>query len=99
MSQSWRRDKVGIEYGDIFALGDLQSRVQSARFKSVAIGSVDIDDGMAEGGVAVDEGRSDLCCFVGGVVEYLDLQLFARIFHGADRFKEAIDHELLIKDR
>ncbi len=93
-----RRHKVGVEDGDELAFGDLEAGIERAGFEAVTVGAVNVDDGVAEGGVAVDDGRGDVCGFVGGVVEDLDFELFARILHGADGFDEAVDDELLVED-
>ena len=93
-----RGHKVGVEDGDELALGHLEAGVERAGLEAVTIGAVDVDDGMAQRGVAVDDGGGNLAGFVGRVVEHLDFELFARIFHGADRLNQAVDDELLVED-
>ena len=98
MSQSARRSEVGVEDGDEFAGGGFEALVESAGFKSDAVGAVEIDDRVAHGPVAFDDGSGDFFGFVGGVVEDLDLQQLARIFDLADGVDEAVDDELLVED-
>ena len=93
-----RRDKIGVEDGDELAFGDFEAGVEGSGLEAMTIGAMDVHDGVAESGIARDDGGSDLLGFVGGVVEDLDFQLVARVFHGADGFDEAIDHKLLIED-
>jgi len=59
---------------------------------------VHVDDGMAERGVALDDGGCDLLRFVGGVVEKLNFEPVAGIVHCADGFEQTVDHELLVVD-
>jgi hypothetical protein len=90
------RDEIGVEDGDELAFGYVEAFVERAGFEAVAVGAMDIDDGMAERGVALDDFCGDLLGFVGGVVENLDFQAVARVVDGADGFDEAVDDKLLI---
>ena len=91
------RDKVGVEDGDELAFGDVEALVERAGFVAVAVGAVDVLDGLAERLVAGNDVRGDFGALVGGVVEDLDFELFARVLHGADSLDEAVDDELLIE--
>ncbi len=91
-----RRDEIGVEDGDEFAFGDDEAFIECAGFEAVAIGAVDVDDGVAEGSVAIDDFCCDLLGLVGGVIEDLDFKAVARVFDGADGFDEAVDDELLV---
>ena len=93
-----RRNKVGVEDGDELALGHFESGVEGPGLEAVPVGAVNIDDVVPESGVAVDDCRGHLAGFVGGVVEHLDLELLARVFHGADRLDQPVDHKLLVED-
>ena len=93
-----RRNEVGVEDGDELAFGDFEAGVERSGLEAVTIGAMDVDDVVAEGGVAVDDGRGDLLGLVGGVVEHLDFELLARVLDGADGFDEAVDDELLVED-
>ena len=65
-------DEVGVEDGDEVAFGDFEAFVERSGFVAVAVGAVNVDDGVAEGGVTRDDLLGDLLRFVGGVVEDLD---------------------------
>ena len=93
-----RRNEVGVEDGDEFAFGHFEAGVEGAGFVAVAVGAVNVDDGMAERGVAVDDAAGHFLGFVGGVVENLDFELLARIFNGADGFDQPVDDKLLVED-
>ena len=80
-------------------VGDLQAVVERARFVALAIGAMVIDDVVAQRGIALDHAARHLDRLVGRVVEHLDLQLLARIFHLADAVHQAVDHVLLVEDR
>ncbi len=67
-----RGNEVGVEDGDEFALGDVQAFFKRAGFEAMAVFAMDVNDGVTEGGVAVDDLLGDVLGFVGGVVENLD---------------------------
>ena len=98
MSQSERRDEVGVEDGDELAFGHLKAGAEGSGLEAVAVGAMNVDDVVAERGIAVDDGGGDLPGFVGGVVEDLDFELLARILHGANGFDQAINDKLLVED-
>ena len=50
-----RGHEVGVEDGDELAVGDFEAGVERAGFEAVAVGAVDVDDGMAQRGIAVDD--------------------------------------------
>ena len=93
-----RRHEVGIEDGDELAFGDLEAGIERTSLEAVTVGAVDVDDGCPKSGVAVDDGGGNIRGFIGGVVENLDFELFARVLHGADGLDKAVDDELLVKD-
>ena len=74
-----RRDEVGVEDGDELAAGGFKAFVEGSGLEPVAIGAVQIDDGVAEGAITLADGRGDLFGFVGGVVEDLNLEQFAGV--------------------
>ena len=71
---------------------------QRAGFVAFAIGAMDVDDGHALRGVALDAGAGDFARFVGGIVEDLNVEQFARIVEARDGFDEALDHVALVED-
>jgi hypothetical protein len=60
---------------------------------------MDVGDGIAERGVALDDGAGDFDGFVGGVVEDLYVEAVERVLHLANGIDEAVDDELLVEDR
>ena len=72
-----RRHKVGVEDGDELALGHLQAGVERAGLVAVPVGAMDVDDGVAQRGIARHDAGGHLAGFVGRVVEDLDLELVA----------------------
>jgi len=93
-----RGDEIGVEDGDEFALGGFEAGVECPGLIAVAVGAVNVDDGVAESGVAFDDSARDLDGFVGGVVEDLNFELAGGVVHLATGFDETVDDELLIKD-
>jgi len=98
-----RGDEVGVEDGDQFAARDLQALVQRARLVSVAVGAMQMHDGLrrearSAARVALDDLGGHLHRLVGGVVEQLNLEAVARILDAADRVDEPVDDELLVED-
>jgi len=93
-----RGDEICVEDGDQVALGYLQACVESSCLEAVTIFAVHVDDGVAEGGVTLDDAGGYLLGFVGGVVEKLNLKLVGGVLHGADGFYQPVDDELLVVD-
>ena len=96
-------DEVGVEDGDELALGGFEAFFEGAGFVAVAVGAVEIVDGLGgeafgAGGVAGDDGGGDVFGFVGGVVEDLDFEAVAGVVETADGVEEAVDDELLVED-
>ena len=94
-----RRHKVRIEDGDELALGYFQAGIERPGLEAMTVRAMNVNDGMAEGGVAVDDGGGDCRGLIGGVVEDLDFELVRRVLHGADGLNEAVNDELLVEDR
>ena len=59
---------------------------------------MNVNDGQAGGGVALDAGASNFASFVGGIVEHLDVQQFVRIIELGNGVNEAFDDVALIED-
>ncbi len=93
-----RGHEVGIEDGDEFAGGGFHDFLEGAGLKACAIGTVQINDGVAEGAVPFKDELGYFFRFVGGVVEDLDLEEVLGIFEAADGVDEAVDDELLVED-
>ena len=98
-----RGDEVGVEDGDELALGDAEAFFEGAGLVAVAVGAVEVVDGL--GGEALgtcgetrDHGRGDGDGLVGGVVEELDLEAVAGVVEAAAGVEEAVDDELLVVD-
>src|SRR5208283_1305574 len=92
------RDEIGGEDGDELAFGDLEACIQGSGLEAVAVGAVNVDDVVTERGVTLDDGGGDIARLVGGVVEHLNLDLLARVLHGADGLDETVDDKLLVED-
>jgi len=91
-------EKVGVEDGDEFALGGFQAVFQGAGFVAFAVGAVDVYDGHALRGVALDASAGDFACLVGGVVQHLHVEQFGRIVEARDGFDEALNDVALVED-
>ena len=77
---------------------DFQSGIERARLEAFAVGAMVIADVVSERGVAFDHAARHLDGLIGGIVEYLDLQLLARIIDLADALHQPVDDVLLIED-
>ena len=77
----------------------LQAGIERPRLEAFAIGAMVIADVVAHGGVALHHCPRHFHGFVGGIVEHLDFQLFARIFHLADALHQPVDNVLLVENR
>ena len=64
-----------------------------------SIVAMQITDWMSERGVALYQRAGHVDGFVGGVVEQLDVEFFARIVDLADRVQQAVHDVLLVEDR
>ena len=60
---------------------------------------MNVGDGDAESAVSLDAIAGDLLRFVGGIVEHLDVEQFARVIELRDGLDEALDHVALVVDR
>ena len=74
-----RRNEIGIKNGDEFASGSFQSLLQSAGFEAVAVSAVAVFNRVARGHVFVTKALREGVGLVGGIVQNLNLQQFARI--------------------
>ena len=59
---------------------------------------MDIDDGQSPGGVAIDAGAGDIAGLIGGIVEHLNVEEFARIIELRNGIDQALNHVALIED-
>jgi hypothetical protein len=78
-----RRNEVGIEDGHELAFGHFEPRIQSAGLEAMTVGAMNVNDRVAQRGVAVDDTGRHGHGFVGRVVQHLDLELLARILDRA----------------
>ena len=83
------RNKVCIENGDEFACRGFQSFLEGAGFESFAIVAVDVGDGNAQSLMPFDAVARDGLRLVGGIIEHLDIEQFARIIELRDGFDRA----------
>ena len=60
---------------------------------------MNVADGQAEALVAFDAVARDFLRFVGGIVEHLNIEQFARIIERGDRFDQALDDVALVVNR
>ena len=91
-------NEVGVKDGDEFALGGFKTVFERAGLVAFAIGAMDVNDRQAGGGVALDASAGDLASFVGGIVEHLNVEQFARIIESRDGVDEALDDVALVED-
>ena len=76
-----------------------QTLIQRSRFEAVAIDPVDVDDPVAEGLIKLHHAAwATSYRAVGGVVQYLDLQLVGGIIQIAAGLDQPVDDELLVED-
>ena len=94
----WWRDEVGVQNKDIIAFGGEQSVFQGAGFVSGAVGPVDEFGVESCGDQFGDFPSADVHCFVGGVVQHLDLQPVARVIEAGDGIDEASDDMLFVEN-
>ena len=92
------RDEVGVEDGDVLALGHLHPGLERAGLVAGPIGAVQVGDVDAPGGVAPDGLLGYRACFVRGVVEHLDLQELARVIHLAHGVDQPVRDVHLVVD-
>src|SRR5215469_11253203 len=93
------RREVGIENRDELACRRLHAFRQRSGFEAVTICSVVIADGIAQGGIALDQCAGDVDGLVGRVVKNLNVKLLARIVQLANGFEQALDHVLFVENR
>src|SRR5439155_3834230 len=91
-------EKVGVENGDEFALGGFQTVFQGSGFVTFAIGPMNVDDGHALCGVALDASASDVAGLVGGIVEDLHVEEVPRVVETRNSFDEPLDDVALVED-
>ncbi len=92
------RDEVRVEDGDEFSLGSLEAVFEGAGFEPFAISPVNVGDGHALGGMAVNAGFGDFAGFVGGIVEDLNVEKFARVVEARNSFDKALDDIALVEN-
>ena len=77
----------------------LHACLKRACLEAVAVGAMDVGDGVAHRGIAFHDLAGDVDGLVGGVVEHLDVELVLRVVHLADGIHQAVDDVLLVEDR
>src|ERR1022692_4498581 len=93
-----RRDEIGIENGDEFACGGLQSFLQRAGFEALAIVAVMVFDGEPQSAIALHQRRGKWGGVVGGIVQHLDLEQLAGILDAGDLVDEPLDDVPFVED-
>jgi hypothetical protein len=82
------RHEVGIEDGDEFTGGGLESRLERAGFETRPVGAVVVRDVEPAARVALNRQLRDVAGLVGRIVQNLDLQLLARVVDAAHRIDQ-----------
>src|SRR5229473_853704 len=93
------REKVGVKHGDEFALGGFQAVFEGAGFVTLAIGAMNVNNGHALGGVALDAGASDFASLIRGVVKDLHIEQLEWIVETRNGFDETFNDVALVEDR
>ncbi len=93
------RNKIRVENRDELSGRRFQSFLQRTGLESFAIVAVDVEDGKAEGAVALDALAGDELRLVGRIVENLNFEAVARVIELRDGLDEALDHVALVVDR
>src|SRR5581483_4435067 len=93
------RNEIGVEDGDEFACGGLQSLLQCARFVAVTIASVPVFDIKARSTVLVTEPLRINMRFVSGIIEHLNLEQFAGIFQFCSFFEQPLHYKAFVVER
>ena len=93
------RNEIRVEHGDKFTGGRLEPFLQCAGFVSFAIGAVEILDRMPDVPVFLAKGFGELMAVVGGIVEHLNLQKFARILDLDGFVDQPLQHVALVIKR
>src|ERR1700682_464782 len=93
------RNEIGIENTNEITLSGREPGLQSAGFEPSAIDAVDQLYVEPPALQILHAGGSQFSRVVGGIVEDLDLQQFARIIDLTDRFEQPLDHIDLVEDR
>ena len=92
--------EIGVEDGDEFARGGSSGLRPARRPCSLRDWcDADSDDRQAQRLVALHAGARDLLRFVGGIVEHLNIEQFARIVEARDGVDQPLDHVALVVDR
>ena len=94
----FRGNKVSIEDSDEFAFRSLHAFVKGSGFETIPVSAVMVSDGIPKRRVALHYRMRDFYGLISGIVEHLDVELLARIFHLADSIYKPIDHELFIEN-
>ena len=93
------RREIGVKDGHELAGRYLQAGIERTGLEAFAVGAMVIADVVAHRGIALHHRPRDFHGFVGGIVEHLDFQLLARIFHLADALDQPVDDVLLVENR
>ena len=91
-------NEIGVEDGDELALRGLQAIFEGASLVAFAIGAMDVADRKPLGGVPFHTVARDFASFVGGIVEHLNVQQFARVIKLSDGIDQALDDVTLVED-
>src|SRR4029077_17756308 len=84
-------EKVGVKDGDEFALGGFQAIFERAGFVTFTIRAMNVSDGHALRGVALDASASDFASLIRGVVEDLHVEQLGWVVKAGYGFDKALD--------
>ena len=91
--------KVGIENRDQLTCCEFQSVFQSAGLETMSVRAMDVMDVETSCAIFRHARRRDLGRAVGGIVENLDFEKFARISDVAGRFDQPFDNIHFVVNR
>src|SRR5450432_2929756 len=94
-----RRDEIGVEYRDKFASGALESFLKSSGFIAFPVRPVQVLNRMPDVEVALAESLGERVRVVGGIVKYLYLEQFARVFDLHRLIDQPFQHIAFVVER
>src|SRR5438132_5159629 len=87
-----RRDEVRVKDGNELACCGLHPLRQRARLVALSVCTMVIRDRKPTGSISVDHAASYRACFVGGVIEKLDVEFPKRVIQSADGIQQPLDY-------
>ncbi len=93
------RQEIGVEDRQEFAAALVETRLERSSFKSHAVRTVQMTDGVTLRLEGTDFGGSDLARIIGRVIQHLNVEPLARIVERADAVDQPLDHIALVINR